>query len=161
MKLLTRIFSLLTIASLTLFFANCGGGGNEKPPEQVQLGKLSKTWELGTATLDGAPSAQIESDFSITFSGTFDSDNPNGPYNFNVTGTLAPSPLPASGVWIFSAIDSDGKGGLIILDDELAITYELLDNGNLILSFNCDDCDYAGSRTRSVNGDWIFSLQPA
>ena len=36
MKLLTRTLSLLEIASTALFFVNCGGGGNDKNPQEVE-----------------------------------------------------------------------------------------------------------------------------
>lgn len=47
MKFLTRTLSLITVASLALFFANCGGdGGGGSAKEKTQLKKLSKTWEI-------------------------------------------------------------------------------------------------------------------
>ena len=57
MKLLTRILPLFAIVSLSLFFANCGGGdGGGTSKEKAQLKKLSKTWNIATtngADLDG------------------------------------------------------------------------------------------------------------
>ncbi len=157
MKLLTRTLFLLTIASLTLFFANCGGGGgDEKTPQQVQLGKLSKTWVLGTATLDGISSPLIGSDFALTISGSFNSGSPDGPYNYSVTGTLTPSPWPASGTWTFDSISGDG--GQIIREDGVGITYSIGTDGRLTLNFTCAACDYAGARTSQANGDWVFIL---
>jgi len=156
MKLLTRTLSLLTIASLTLFFANCGGGGGEKAPEEVQLGKLSKTWVLGTATLDDMASTQIGSDFALTISGSFNSGSPDGPYNYSVTGTSTPSPWPASGTWTFDSISGDG--GQIIREDGIGITYLIGSDGRLTLTFTCLICDYAGARTSDISGNWEFIL---
>lgn len=161
MKLLTRTLSLLLISSLTLFFANCGSDGGEKKPEKVQLEKLSGTWVLGTASLDGdeALAAQsIESNFSLTIGGTFNSDSPDGPYTYAVTGTTTPSPWPASGDWIFESISGDG--GLIVRDDGTGITYSIGSDGKLTLSFNYDGAGFPGARTSQVSGDWIFVLDP-
>ena len=158
MKLLSRTLSLLTITSLTLFFANCGGGGGETDPKKVQLGKLSKTWKLGTATLDGNSSTQIESDFTITFSGTFNSASPDGPYAYVVTGTLTPSPWPPSGTWTFSSIS--GNGGQFVLNDGIGVTYSIGSDGKLTLSFTYSGDGFDGARVSQVGGDWIFILDP-
>lgn len=163
MKLIiSRTLSLVGITSLAFFFS-CGGDDPKTSAEEDQLKKLSSTWVLGTATLEGNPSPQIESDFSITFSGSFDSDNPEGPYNFVVTGTLTPSPLPPSGTWQFVAADADADEGQIqLIEDGMGITYEFLSSGELVLTFFCDDCDFPGarvSRTASVDGDWVFTLE--
>lgn len=158
MKLLTRTLSLL-IASTTLFLANCGSDGGEKKPEQVQLGKLSGTWVLGTATLDGEASEQIESGFALTIGGDFNSDTPEGPYTYSVTGTTTPSPWPASGTWVFSS--TSGDGGLIIRElDGTGITYSIGSDGKLTLAFNYSGDGFEGARTSQVSGDWIFILDP-
>lgn len=158
MKLLTRTLSLLLVTSLTLFFANCGSDGGEKKPQQVQLDKLSGTWVLGTATLDGSASTQIGSGFTLTIGGTFNSDSPDGPYTYSVTDTETPSPWPASGDWAFSS--TSGDGGLIVRDDGTGITYSIGSDGKLTLSFNYDGAGFPGAKTSQVSGDWLFVLDP-
>jgi hypothetical protein len=160
MKITQRVLSLISILSVA-FFANCGGDGNETAPEKVQLGKLKGTWELvnsSSATFDGSPSAQIESDFTLTLSGTFNSNSPEGAYDYAVTGTLAPSPWPASGTWLFNSV-GPGNTGTIARDDAVAVEYTLNSSGELIISFTCSACDYAGARANNINGDWVFTLQ--
>src|SRR6478736_2346420 len=95
MKLLTRTLSLLAIASTALFFANCGGGGDDKKPEEIELGKLTKTWNIVSANLDGTNRTTDFSNFKLTLSGTFNSGSPEGPYDYDVTGSRpTPSPWP-------------------------------------------------------------------
>jgi len=161
MKLLIRTLSLLAIASLTLFFANCGGDdGDPKSEEEVQLDKLKGTWEVVSAELEGNPGAQIDTDFTLTISGTFDSDSPEGPYSFSVTGTQAPSPWPPSGTWEFGG---DPKTQIVRLNDNMGIVYSIdSGSGNLTLLFSCPTggCQFAGARTKEVEGDWEFVLSP-
>lgn len=163
MKLLTRSFSLLTIASLVLFFANCGGGGGEESSKQkTQLSKLSKTWRLGTAKLgDNDSPDQILSNFTITFSGSYDSDSPDGPYQFDVTGTTFPSPLPETGDWTFSFFGSGDTGMILLGPDDIAINYTINSAGKLILTFNYDGEGYEAAKVLAVEGDWEFVLDPA
>ncbi len=156
MKLLARTLSLLTIASLTLFFANCGGGGSEANPKKVQLAKLSKTWNYVSATLDGIPNTQITNSFTLTISGSFDADSPNGPYDYDVTGTLTPNPWPATGTWTFDS--TSGNGGLIVRDDGTGIVYTIGSDGKLTLTFTYTGDGYDGARVSQVSGEWIIEL---
>lgn len=161
MKVLTRTLSLLTIASLALFFANCGGdGGGDATKEQVQLGKLTKTWNIQSADLDGSPRTPDFINFKLTIGGTYNSSTPNGPYNFSVQGSRPdPSPWPASGTWTFSSIVSSGDEGNLIRDDGVVMHYIIQSNGHLILEVDCEDCDYAGAaRVASADGLWTFTF---
>ncbi len=165
MKLLTRTLSLLTIASLALFFANCGGGsdgGSSK--EKTQLKKLSKTWSLATAP----NSAKLGSDdrtadftgFTLEITGTYNSDSPEGPYNYEVGGSRPdPSPWPASGTWEFANISSGNEGNLV-REDDVVMHYKINSSGQLVLNVQCLACDYEGARTSEVNGDWTFTFNP-
>lgn len=179
MKRTQRILSIISILSLAVF-ANCGGGGgNETAPEKVQLGKLVKTWRLKSATASStsatlmgssavAPDGQIETDFTLKISGTFNSDNPKGPYSFEVSGTTFPSPWQPSGKWFFGTnpkeqLLRDEDGNNAVSANDLGITYELNSSGELSLFFNCPDggCQHDGSaRVNSVSGNWIFVLIP-
>lgn len=160
MKLLTRTLSLLAIASTTLFFAGCGGDDPEKKPEEVELGKLAKTWNIVSADLDGANRTGDFSNFKLTISGTFDDANPDGPYDYDVTGSRpTPSPWPDAahgngGTWTFGGTPTTDSG-LIARDDGTAMTYTL-NGGQLTLEFTFNGTGYAGAKTAQVNGNWTF-----
>lgn len=161
MKLLTRTLSLLTIASLALFFANCGGGSDGGTSKQkTQLKKLSKVWNISTATLDGDDRVADFTNFKLTIGGVFNSDNPNGPYDYSVQGNMPdPSPWPGSGDWIFSSITSNQ--GNIVRDpgtaDEIGMTYKLQSDGTLRIALTVPED--AGWRTNEVSGDWVFVFE--
>ena len=172
MKLSIKAFSLLGITTLAVLLSCGSDGGSDAAPEKAQLAKLSKTWELekvifGGDDITNDAGDQIDDDFSITFSGTFTASQPDGPYEFSVEGTQSPSPLPPSGTWTFAGVE--GNSGNIALVDandpgELAVTYTIQSNGNLILTFLCDPCNFDGARASavsSVNGTWEFTLTPS
>lgn len=160
MKLFTRTFSLLTIASLTLLFSNCGDDPKGKTPEEIELGKLSKTWSIVSATLDGATRTADFSNFDLIISGSFDSGSPDGPYDYDVTGSRpTPSPWPGAaegngGTWTFAGTPATDSG-LIARDDGTAMTYTI-SGGQLTLTFNFNGTGYQGARSSQVNGDWVF-----
>ncbi|HEU5290120.1 MAG TPA: hypothetical protein VFU05_05700, partial [Cyclobacteriaceae bacterium] len=68
MRLLTKTLSLLAIATTTLFFAGCGGDDPSKKPEEIELGKLAKTWNIVSADLDGTNRTTDFSNFKLTIS---------------------------------------------------------------------------------------------
>ena len=160
MKLLTRTLSLLAIASTTLFFAGCGGDDPGKKPEEVELGKLAKTWNIVSADLDGATRTAEFANFKLTIGGTFDAANPDGPYDYDVTGSRpTPSPWPDAangngGTWTFGGTPTTDSG-LIARDDGTAMTYTI-SGGQLTLTFNFTGTGYAGAKTAQVNGNWTF-----
>jgi hypothetical protein len=160
MKLLTRNFSFLTIATLALLFSNCGGDSKEKAPEEIELGKLSKTWSISSATLDNAPRTADFANFKLTISGAFNANSPDGPYDYDVTGSRpTPSPWPDAangngGTWTFAGTPTTDSG-LIARDDGTAMTYSI-SGGSLTLTFNFNGTGYQGARSAQVNGDWVF-----
>lgn len=161
MKFLTRTLSLITVASLVLFFANCGGdGGGGSAKEKTQLKKLSGTWEIVSADLDGDDRTADFTNFTLTIGGTFNSDTPEGPYTFSVSGSRPdPSPWPASGTWTFANIS--GNEGNLLRDDDVPMHYRIASDGQLTLEVECAACDYDGAaRTTEVNGPWTFVLDP-
>lgn len=161
MKLLTRSLSLLTIASLVLIFANCGGGGGEESTkEKKELARFKKTWTLTTATLDGSPRTTDFAGFKLIIGGDYNSDSPEGPYTYQIQGsTPDPSPWPASGTWIFSSITSSNV--LVVRDpdtnDEIGMSYKILSNGNLELTMDVPDGS-DGWRVAAVSGEWVFTF---
>lgn len=163
MKLLARAVSFVILASAVVLMSNCGGDDPKKSAQEIQLGKLSKTWILVSASLNTVtePPQQILSNFSLTFSGTFNANSPDGPYNFSVTGTQFPSPWPPSGTWRFAGIGSGDSGTLFRITDDMPITYSIDSTGKLTLTFTCPagGCEFPGARTEQVVGVWTFVLE--
>lgn len=163
MKLLTRTLSLLTIASLALFFTNCGGSeGGGTPVEKTQLGKLEGTWVIESATLDGsADPDQIEedyADFTLTLSGTFDEDNDLPfPYTYTTSNRPDLSPWEANGNWGFGS----NPKTQIVRDDGIGIKYTLASDGSLTLEYNFTGNGFPNAKAAEVDGDWTLVLTPA
>lgn len=162
-KVVSRLASLLILAGAAVFFSNCGGDDPKDPAQKVQLEKLSATWNIVSVTLEGQDRISDFTDFTLTISGTFNSNDPDGPYNYSVSGTRpTPSPWPASGQWEFAITGTGDSGSIVRTPDSVPISYTLNSNGELTLTFNCPDgvCeDHAGSRNEEVGGDWIFVLE--
>lgn len=159
MKILTRIGSLVIVASALFFLANCGGDPAPQPAEQIQLGKLSKTWSIVSATLNGTTRTSEFANFKLTISGTFNTTTPEGPYNYSVSGSRpTPSPWDASGTWSFSSTGT-GDTGSILRNDGVPMIYTINSNGQLTISdLICTSCNYQGARTDQVNGTWVFTF---
>lgn len=159
MKMPTKFLSILAVASLALFLGNCGDDSTSEAPEKTEFNKLKGTWNrvsVSLSTITGDPT-QIDSDFSLTIGGSYNSNSPEGPYTYSVSGTSAPSPWPASGTWTFAA-EPDKNEGLLLRDDGVVMSYTL-NNGQLTIKFTCTTCDYAGAaRTSQVSGNWEFVL---
>lgn len=163
MKVLnTRTLAIVGITSLAFFFS-CGKDDPKPNPYKDQLGKLSKTWNIVSADLDGNDRTTPDfTGFTLTISGSFDSDTPEGPYDFDVAGSRpTPSPWPGAtegngGTWEFVA-EPDGDSGLLLRDDGIGMSYEIV-GGELKLEFNFTGPGYQGARTAEVEGDWTFIL---
>jgi hypothetical protein len=160
MKLLTRTLSLLTIASLALFFANCGGDeGDDTPVEKTQLGKLKGTWEIESATLEGGtPSPDKTADyagFTLTLDGTYDADNEDPfPYDYSTNGRPDLSPWEASGTWAFGG----NPKTQIVRDDGLGIVYTLSSDGSLTLEYTFFGAGFPNAKAAEVEGNWTLVL---
>jgi hypothetical protein len=164
MKITSKTLSLVALISAALIVWNCGGDDSKTPVEKVQLDKLSKTWNLVSATINGSPSGQIDPDFTLTITGTYNKNSPEGPYTFNASGTQTPSPWPQSGKWFFGPdpkamlLRDENVNSTLDTVGDLAMTYNINSNGQLTIQFHCDECDYDGARTNNVNGSWVFIL---
>jgi hypothetical protein len=152
---LKPILSVLALVVL-LGYAGCGGGKSPAPnPIDVQFGKLSGTWKVGTTgnvTLDGPSKKSDYADFQLVISGTPGATE----FDYTRTGGPALSPWPATGKWSFgNTPETDvirDKG----TNKQVDITYSVTDT-NLELTFT-----YSGAgepkRTDKVTGVWVFSL---
>jgi hypothetical protein len=158
------VAQMLALSVLAMAFVQCGDDDKETPIEKEQLDKLSQTWNIVSADLDGTDRTGDFSGFSLTISGSFSSDSPEGPYDFSVSGSRpTPSPWPASGNWFFGADpesqiirDEDDNGNVDGTD--LGMNYIIASNGQLTITFDCPDggCQFAGSRVKLVEGAWTF-----
>jgi hypothetical protein len=160
MKLLTRTLSLLTIASLALFFANCGGdGGEDTPVEKTQLGKLVGTWEIESATLEGsADPDQVNEDyagFTLTLDGTYNEDETDPfPYNYETEGRPDLSPWDLNGAWAFGS----NPKSQIVREDGLGIVYTLASDGTLTLEYTFFGDGFPNTKSAEVEGNWTLVL---
>lgn len=161
MKLLiTRTLSVIGITSMAFFFS-CGKDDPKPNPFKTQLGKLTDTWNIVSAELDGSDRTSDFTGFTLTISGTFDSDTPEGPYDYTVSGGQPPlSPWPQTpdgngGTWEFVG-EPDDDSGLLIRNDGTGITYEFINN-ELRLTFSFTGAGYS-ARTAEVTGNWEFVL---
>lgn len=136
-KVVSRLASLMIVAGALVFLSNCGGDDPKDPAQKVQLEKLSTTWNIVSATLDGTTRTADFTGFTLTISGTFNSNDPDGPYNYSVSGTRpTPSPWPASGQWEFAVLGT-GDTGTLLRSDGVDVTYSISSNNQLTLSFAC------------------------
>jgi hypothetical protein len=165
-KVVSRLASLVIVAGALVFFSNCGGDDPKPSKEEQQFNKLKKAWTIvatnGASLSQGGVAVDRTADFTgftLSITGTFNSNNPDGPYNYTVSGDRpTPSPWPESGTWEFAIIGT-GDNGTLLRSDGIDILYSIASNGQLTLSFECENCTYDGSRTEEVNGTWTFVLQ--
>jgi hypothetical protein len=168
MKLQQRLLTILGIFSIALL-ASCGSdGGSGTAPEKIALANLSGTWNISSADLDGSAGDETDdfTGFKLTISGTFDSENPEGPYDFDVTGNqpvLSPWPQAPDGnggTWTFGA-EPDENAGLMARNDGTGMTYTINDSGQLTITFDYTGDGYPAAKLAQVEGDWTFVFTPA
>jgi len=157
MKIFARIFALSLLVSAAFLYSGCGGGGGgTDSPEKIQLAKLTKTWTLSSAKLDGNDkTSTFGSPFKLTITGTYSKDGDTYTYSFSGTRPQ-PSPWPATGTWKFG---SDPKTQLIRLDDTppLSMNYTVTDT-SLGITFTYPGDGFAGGRAEQVTGNWDFEF---
>ena len=129
------------------------GSGPGESVEDIQLKKLSKTWNFATAKLDNVDQAGYDN-FALTITGTAG----NTSFGYSTTGRPQLSPWPSSGTWSF---DTTSPETGIVRDpgtsDELAITYAVTDT-QLQITFTFNGAGYP-ARTSNVKGQWVFTFQ--
>lgn len=152
MKSMKRVFLLVVIVSGLALLQGCKkDSGPGESTEDIQLGKLSKTWKATAVTLDGTDQTGYEN-FSLTISGTAGSTS----FGYSTAGRPSLSPWPSSGTWAFG----DSPETQIIRDpgtgDELGITYSVTDT-ELQITFTFSGTGYP-ARTNNVKGQWVFTF---
>ena len=160
-NMLSRVLTTVILTATVVLLSNCGDDGGDKTAQQTQLEKLSKTWTIAATNGARLGTTDRTSDFTgftLTISGTYNSSNPDGPYNYSVGGSRpTPSPWPASGTWLFTGI-SGNTGTMQREPDDVIMSYSITSSNQLIITFECDGCDFAGSRMKQVDGVWTFTF---
>jgi hypothetical protein len=153
MKLVSRILTLLVLASATVFYSSCGGDDdNAKSETDQQLEKLNGSWVIqapGDVTQDGdAPP------FAFT-NMTLAINAPAGSTTFNWTATGRPElgPWDAQGTFEFG----DPVASKLKRNDQVSINYNVTDT-KLIMTFSFSNSAGYPGRTKSVEGDWSFEF---
>jgi hypothetical protein len=154
MKVATRLFTLLAIVGLAIFYSSCKPDDKDnRTTEEKQLDKVKNTWALTSAN-DGTDRTTDFANLVLTVSGSF---SQGGTYNYSFTGTRPnPSPWPASGTWKFGTdpltqiIRDPGQ------DIEIDATYTVTDS-DLEIKFVIPD-NWVGGRRQSVSGSWTFNF---
>lgn len=146
----TSIVIWMGCVSLFLF-QSCGS--DESPSkEEVQLKKLSHTWQLVTAEKDNVAEEGFDN-FELTFAGSSGS----AVFTYGAVGRPDLSPWPAGGTWTFgSSVTSD-----IIrdpgTDDEVFMNYTVTD-ATLQLEFDFNGTGYPTGRVKGTEGHWVFTF---
>jgi hypothetical protein len=154
MKIL-RLLSFLVVAAVMSTYVGCKPDDPPAPPiADVQFDKLKKTWKVSTVSFDGEDRTADYSGFQLVLGGT----KGTPPFSYNTTARPSLSPWPASGTWEFgSAVETQIIRYNTIDDDELAITYTVTES-TLTLTFTFPEGLNGYSRTREIEGPWIFTF---
>jgi hypothetical protein len=131
----------------------------DNPPgpteEEVQLGKLVKTWNLSSVTLDGGSPGVDYTNFKLVLSGTAGATN----FTYSTQGRPIKSPWPGSGTWRFGAVVASQVVRDPGTSDELPLTYNVSQDGNsLQINFTFSGEGYTAGRLDNVSGNWVFTF---
>lgn len=123
------------------FISSCGG--DEPSATELMTKKLIvHPWILSSATVDATDKTSTYSGLSITFTKT----------GFTATNGL---PVwPTSGTWEFT----DKKGSEFITNDDLVVEIVQATSTTLTLSFSWDVTTFEPGRTKSVDGNHVFTF---
>ncbi|MCB0491122.1 MAG: hypothetical protein KDC93_01775 [Cyclobacteriaceae bacterium] len=154
MKQIGKFALLGVVFGILLVSQGCKkSSGPGETVEDIQLGKLSKTWNATSVKLDNVDQTDYDN-FALTISGTAGSTT----FGYSAAGrptTL--SPWLSSGQWKFGAspetqIIRDPDTG-----DELDMTYSVTDT-QLQITFTFTGDGYPG-RVSNVKGQWVFTFE--
>lgn len=134
-----------------LILQSCGS--DESPSkEEVQLKKLSHTWQLVTAEKDNVAEEGFDN-FELTFAGSSGSDV----FTYGTVGRPDLSPWPAGGTWVFGSTVTTRLIRDPGTEDELDIDYNLTDS-TLELVFYFGGDGYSTGRVKGTEGHWVFTF---
>lgn len=145
---------IITILIITITFILSACGSDESiSSQEKQLKKLSATWVLTNATVDGTDYTNEYSDFELTLSGSSNSSV----YAYGVLGRPEISPWPSGGTWVFGADVKTTITRDLGTSDQLAIAYSVTDS-QLSITFSFSGDGYESSRVNSVSGNWTYTF---
>ena len=152
MKLKKEILLKLSLFAFTALLINCSSKHNSPSGEEIQLNKLSATWNITSVTKDGVAESGYDN-LKLTLSGSTASQT----YVYSVAGRPAKGPWPAGGSWSFG---SDVVRQLIRdkgTPDELPMSYSITGN-TMTLQFQFTGIGYVGGKIDAASGNWSFVL---
>jgi hypothetical protein len=153
MKYSSRILSLLALVSMTVFFAGCDkGDDNKKSAKDQEIAKLVGTWQAvaGGVEYENAPQASYD-DFEITISGDAGDDALGFTTDNRPAGT---GPWDGSGELSFQSPISDH----VLLTSEGVEVHYTVTATTLLLDFNYEGTGFGGGRVGEIEGQWEFNL---
>lgn len=156
-----KLLSMIALLGILIGYTGCRDKkGAEKPIQEVQLEKLSKTWKLTSVTLDGTSrNAEYGVGGANPFSLTITGEPTNSSYNYTTASRPALSPWKSNGSWIYGTdpatqIVRDADSAV----DKLDLTYSVSDT-QLSITFNFAANGYTNTgRADVVRGAWVFTF---
>ena len=153
MKLVSRILTLLVLASATVFYSSCGGGDDDPKSEtDTQIEKLNGTWVIQSNTdvkQDGGDPTYPYKNMELTITASAGSTS----FPWKMTSRPPLSPWKDQGTFEFG----DPVATKLTRDDKVVVTYSVTDT-KLILTFEgFTGSGYTG-RVKNVEGDWSFEF---
>lgn len=153
MKYLTRLLSFLLLVSAGIFYASCGGSGDEKSTEEMQLDKLRFDWTLQSAN-DGTDRTDEYPDMVMSITGTY---SDGGTYNYTSTASSWPSISPWKDIDTWKFKSGSVASAIVRQIDLQEMTYLLTNSDKMLtISFIYSGPGFNNGRTESVEGNWTF-----
>ena len=152
-----RINFLLTSGFLLslLVYAGCGSSSNPEPETaaEIQFNKLRGAWAAtaNSVTRDTNPET-VYDDFTVTFSGSLNSDRSNVEASSTYTTNDVTDAFP-SGTWTFDGDDVT----TILRGTNIRMNITTLNETKLVLTFSLNQ-DGSANRTAGLTGNWTFDL---
>jgi len=152
MKKLNYLLSAVVLLAVLVTVGCSKDDGPGITPEQAVTDRLSKSWDISSATLDNQDISDLTG-LTLTINDALG-------YTTNSTSVArTPNPWPVGGSWAFvdEITDAADTSFSIRRDDEINIVVALTDT-SLTLSFTFDDAIHKGStgKEEALSGDWVF-----
>jgi len=147
-----KVLFLVMVSGVLISLSGCKKPDPTPPTvEEEQLTKLSQTWKIKEAKLDGV--VKDYTGFTLILNGTPGAAS----FGYTVTGRPSTSPWPASGQWTFGADPlSDIIRDPSSTADKLDMKYSVTDT-QLNIGFTFGGTGY-NARTSVVKGAWTYTF---
>lgn len=137
---------------MVLALINCKkDDGPEPTPEQLQLEKLTATWNC-TEVIKDAVIRDGHENFKLTITGTPGDET----FSYSCAGRVLPSPWQASGTWKFGPTISSSLVRDAGTNMELPVSYSVTET-SLELTFIFSGEGF-NSRVNDIPGQWVFKF---